>query len=150
MNTHFIKSSDKKKILEKLNEQFGITNIPYLLIASGKEKIRAYSGHLSKDEIIDMGKLINIEVVGAYLLKEENEEYRLSFDAPIILKNQITKSIVEINKEQFESWIRGNDLDITAEKGVVVIKYQEDFLGSGKSNGEKIFNYVPKDRRLRK
>ena len=42
-------SSDKKKILEQLNNQFGITELPYLLIQFGQEKIRVYSGILSKD-----------------------------------------------------------------------------------------------------
>ena len=57
----FIKSSEKNRIIEELNEQFGITNIPYLLIESGKEKIRAFSGSLSKEEIIKAGELAKVD-----------------------------------------------------------------------------------------
>ena len=151
MNIHFIKSSEKKELLNQLNEVFGISSIPYLLIESGKEKIRGFSGSLSKEEILDLAKIAKIEVIGLYLIRREREDdLRLSFDGTRLLKDQIKKRIVEVNEEQFNSWIRGNDLDISTEKGPVVIKYGLDFLGCGKSNGLKIFNYVPKDRRLKK
>ena len=149
MKIHFIKSNEKRRIIEELNEQFGISELPYLLIESGKEKIRAFSGHLSKEEIYQIGNIAKIELIGLYLLKKE-EDYRLSIDATHLLKNQINKNIIEINEEQFQQWIRGKDIEIESQKGTLVIKYKEDFIGCGKSNGEKIFNYVPKDRRLKK
>ena len=68
------------------------------------------------------------------------------------IKDQISKNIVEINDEQFHSWIRGNDIEFIDEivRGNVILKYKDDLVGCGKSNGLKVFNYVPKDRRLRK
>ena len=150
MNIHFIKTPQKRKIIEKLNEQFGIENLPFLLVQSGKEKIRAFSGSLSKDEISKISLFANIELIGLYLLKEENGEFRLSMDAALLLSKQIIKNIVEIDEIQFKRWIRGNDLEIKMPKGVYLIKCNEDFLGCGKSNGERIFNYVPKDRRIKK
>jgi len=150
LNIHFIKTPQKRKIIEKLNEQFGIENLPFLLVQSGKEKIRAFSGSLSKDEISKISLFANIELIGLYLLKEENGEFRLSMDAALLLSKQIIKNIVEIDEIQFKRWIRGNDLEIKMPKGVYLIKCNEDFLGCGKSNGERIFNYVPKDRRIKK
>jgi len=149
MNIHFIKTPEKRRIIEKLNEQFGIETLPYLLIESGKEKIRAFSGHLSKDEIKIIGEIANIETLGLYLLKEENGEFRLSLDASLLLSKQLTKNIIEINDEEYQLWARGHNLSITKPRGVYVIKYKEDFIGCGKSNEEIIFNYVPKDRRLK-
>lgn len=151
MNIRFIKSSEKKQIVEQLNKQFGISELPYLLIETGKEKIRGFSGNISKEEIMDLGKIANIEIIGLYIINKEREnDLRLTLDAAHLLKDQISLGIVEINKEQFEKWIRGHDLDIETQKGTAIIKYSEDFIGCGKSNGLKIFNYVPKDRRLRK
>jgi len=150
MMLKFIKSSQKKAIVEKLKEQFGITELPYLLIESGKEKTRAFSGHLSKEEILKIAEIAHVEVIGLYLLKEENNELRLSHDAVHLLKEQITRNIIEVKEEQALNWLRGHDLDIKANKGSVIIKFQDDFIGCGKSNGDKIFNYVPKDRRLKK
>ena len=39
-----LKSLEKKGILNKLNEQYGISKIPYLILKFGKEKLRIYSG----------------------------------------------------------------------------------------------------------
>lgn len=151
MNIYFIKSSEKKKILQELNEEFGIEKIPYLLIWTGKEKIRAFSGHLAKEEIMTISRLTNIEIIGLYFgKKENNEKIRLSLDTTHILKDQIKNKIVEINEQQLQEWLRGHDLQIQTEKGNVIIKYEQDLMGCGKSTGEKIFNYVPKDRRLKK
>jgi NOL1/NOP2/fmu family ribosome biogenesis protein len=149
MNIHFIRSAEKKKILERLKEQFGIKELPYLLVQSGKERIRFFSGSLSKDEMQKIGELANIELIGLYAMKEEGD-FRLTLDAEHLIKEQITKNIVGINDEQLQLWLRGNDLQIQAPKGTIAIKYQGDFVGSGKSSGEKIFNYLPKDRRLKK
>ncbi len=150
MKPQFIKSNEKRHIVEKLKENYGIDNVPFLLIQAGREKVRAFSGHLSKEEIALLADTVNIEFMGLYLVKEEHEQLRVSFDATHILSSQIKKKILDLTDEQFKLWIRGHDLDIKFEKGDIVLRYKGDFLGSGKSNGEKIFNYVPKDRRLRK
>ncbi len=150
MNINFIKSSEKRKITEQLNNQFGIETLPYLLIESGKEKIRAFTGNLLKEEIKLLSRLINIELIGIYLLKKEDNGLRLSLDATHLLKNQIKKNIIEINESQLNDWLKGNDLNIQIQRGIVIIKYNEDFIGCGKSNGQKIFNYVPKERRRKK
>jgi NOL1/NOP2/fmu family ribosome biogenesis protein len=149
MNCRFLKTPEKRRILEQLNKQFGIENLNFLLIKSAKEKIRAFSGSLTKEQILALSRVANIEIIGAYLLRKENE-IRLSFDATHLLKSKISKNILEINEEQAKQWMKGNDLQIKAEKGTFVIRYQDDFLGCGKSNGEVIFNYVPKDRRIKK
>lgn len=151
MNLHFIKSSEKKKITEQLKEQFGIENLPYLLIESGKEKIRAFSGHLSKEEISQISQILNIESIGIYLIKKEQDsELRLSFDATHLLKDQIKKNIIDINENQASEWVRGFDLSINNNRGIFIIKNNSDFLGCGKSSGERIINHVPKDRRIKK
>ena len=146
----FVKSSEKKDILKELNNQFGISELPYLFIESGKEKIRAFSGSLSKEEIIEIGRMANIEGVGVYFLKKEETGLRLSFEALMILKEQITKNILDINDKQLGLWIRGNDLEMNVPQGAYAIRHNGDFFGCGKSNGSKVFNYVPKERRLRK
>jgi len=149
MNTEFIKSNEKREMIKKLNEQFGITELPYLLIRAGRERTRSFSGHLSKEEMIKLGSIARIELIGSYLFKEEGL-LRLSFDATIMLKEQITKNIVEINESEIKDWLRGFDINMPAPQGVVVIKCGTDFVGCGKSNGKTIYNYIPKDRRLKK
>lgn len=149
MNMYFIKSNEKREIVEKLDEQFGISELPYLLIQAGKEKTRAFSGHLSKEEIMKLGEIARIELIGSYLFKEEGL-LRLSFDAPLMLKDQISKNIVNLPLDKVKDWLRGFDLELEAPQGVVVVKCGDDFIGCGKSNGKTIYNYIPKDRRLKK
>lgn len=148
MNIHFIKSREKKEIIEQLNKQFGLTDIPYLLIESGKDKIRAFSGSLSKDEIAKLSEIAHIELVGMYLIKKESD-MRLSLDATNVLQSQISKNIIDLSEEQYELWIRGQDLAMIKPRGTYVMKYKSDFVGCGRSNELCIFNYVPKDRRLK-
>lgn len=149
MNVHFIRSSEKNKIIEELNFFYGINELPYLLIETGKKKIRAFSGSLSKEEIIDLSKITNVEIVGMYLISKKDREPRISFDALPLLSQQINKSILEIDETQLGLWLRGYNLEIQTEKGPIILKYKDNFVGCGKSNGEKIFNYVPKERKLK-
>lgn len=142
-------STDKKKIIEQLNNQFGILEVPCLLIQFGQEKIRAYSGVLSKEELYYLDREIRIENIGLYFAKWENEEIRLTLDGVQLLKNQITKNIVEINDNQANEWLKGLDLNIQTEYGWKVLKHNNEFLGCGKSTSEKITNFMPKERRIK-
>lgn len=144
-----LKSTHKKKILKQLKEQFGIKKLPYLLIKFGKEKIKLYSGSLSKQELHLLNKNLRIENIGLYSIKQEKDSLRLTLDGIQILKSQINKNILEINDKQAEEWLRGDDLLIQTKKNFVVLKNQNEFLGCGKSTGEKITNFVPKERRVK-
>lgn len=144
-----IYSSKKKKILEKLREQFGIAKLPYLLLQFGKEKIRIFSGSLSSQELLILDKNLRIESAGLYFLKQQNDGLRLSLDALHILKNQISKNILEINSEQAKEWFKGQDLQIQAGRGFKILKSEEDLIGCGKSTGERITNFMPKERRIK-
>jgi len=142
-------SSDKKKILKQLEEQYEIKKLPYLLLQFGKEKIRIYSGNLSTDELFKLDKTLRIETAGLYTFKKQNEEIRLTIDALSPFKNQITKNILEIDNSQALEWFKGNDLDIKSDRNFKVLKNQGDFIGCGKSTQERITNYMPKERRIR-
>lgn len=146
----FLRSDERKKILQELKEQYGIENLPFMLIETGKEKLRAFSGSITKDEIFQLGKLANIELIGLYLIKQEHD-LRLSFDATHLLKDQISKSIIEISDADLNKWMHGYDIELkeNTEKQTYVISNKGDFFGCGKSNGKTIFNHVPKDRRLK-
>lgn len=142
-------SSDKKKILAQLKGQFGITGLPYLIIQFGKEKLRLYTGNLSKEELYHLDNEIRIENIGLYFAKIENEGIRLTLDGVQLFKNQITKNILELNDEQANQWLKGNDLDIKTERGWKILKHKDEFLGCGKSTGERITNFMPKERRIK-
>ena len=150
MNFKFVSAGEKKKLIEELGKDFGIEKLNYLLIESGRERIRGFTGKMRKEEIVEIGNLINVELIGLYLInREEGKGLRLSFDSTHVLRNEIKQGVLEINDGQLGDWLRGKDLEIVFRRGNVIIKHGEDLVGCGKSNGLKIFNYVPKDRRLK-
>ena len=144
-----IRSTPKKKILEQLNEQFGITKLPYLLLRFGKEKIRAYSGNLSVEELNKLDSELRIENMGLYFIKEQIDGIRLTFDGVQLFKDQITKNILELDDKQAEEWLKGQDLDIQSDSTFKILKNNNELIGCGKSTGERITNFVPKERRIK-
>lgn len=60
----------------------------------------------------------------------------------------ITRKTVELDKENAEKFIKGYDLDLSADRGFVVLKYKKDVLGVGFSDGHKIRNNLPKQKRI--
>jgi len=162
---NFIFKTDKEKIIEKLN-YYGIKKLNFLLSNSGKEKIRGYSGILSKEELIELNENIGIELIGLYLFHhyENDDSLRLSFDAIYALKDQITENIIELPEELEAEFLKGHDILLTEQDkkklktqenqealGFKIIKSKKDneFIGTGKFTGDRIANYMPKERRLR-
>lgn len=145
----FLDKNEKKELIQKLNEQFGIKEIPWPLIKWGNERIIIFSGNADEKEIEKIRELAIIEIIGLYFAKEEYG-LRLSIEATQLLKNQITKNIFELNEEQMNEWMKGHELNIqTGKKGFLVMKYKNDLLGCGKASENKISNFVPKERRIK-
>jgi len=143
-----LNQQEKQKILKQVNEQFGIKKIPDNIIRTGKERIVLFSGDLKLLEKLE--KISRVEGIGNYIAKEQMDKIRLSIEGTHIFKNQITKNIFELNKEQLKDWMHGNELNIkTNKKGFLVMKYKDDFLGCGKASENKITNFIPKNRRLK-
>lgn len=148
----FISKQEKEKLIEQLKEQFGIRKTDFLLLKSGKEKIRGFSGNLSSQEIAELARNVNIETIGIYLCTDEKDGIRLSFSSTNInsIKEQISKNIIELDEKQKDEWLKGRDIFLENKfHGFVVLKYKNDFLGCGKLANGRIANFVPKERRIR-
>src|SRR3989344_1978662 len=96
---------------------------------------------LNKD---DLNKL-RINELGLYVAKYD-KEFRLTIEGSQLFGRFATKNVHEINEEDSYSWMSGKD--ITCNKiynGFVIIKYKDNYLGSGKWKENKIINYIPKE-----
>jgi NOL1/NOP2/fmu family ribosome biogenesis protein len=146
-----LSQKEKIKIVEQLNKQFGIKEIKGIFSMRGKERLFLFQGDFSVQQIKEFEySRINIERVGIYFGKFMDTKIRLSIEGVELLKTQITKNVFELNKEQLEKWMKGNELNIKTEKNdFVIMKYRDDFLGCGKASAEKITNFIPKNRRLK-
>ena len=146
MTLKFLNAKDKKQLLEQL-EQYGINQLPWHLIQTGKEKIRAFSGEITGQDILNIHNLVYTEGIGLHILTLRDDEIRITLDGLHLLKP--TRKIIELTEEQKDDWFKGKDLQIEAEKGFVILKYKEDLIGMGKSLGDRIYNYLPKERRVK-
>jgi len=141
---------ERMAFINKLRKQFGIEDIKGNLLKRGKERVFLFEGNLEKKEIDQLSKATFIERIGVYLGKEEEMGIRLSIEGSQILKNEIKNNIIELTKEEMQTWMMGHEVlrknDFT---GFAIIKYKDDMLGTGKASEKKITNFIPKSRRLK-
>jgi len=147
-----LNKNQKQELLTKLEGQFGIKEIPGQIVMKGKEKLFLFSGSFTYREIKKLEELTIIERIGIYFAKidENSNSLRLSIEGVQLLKDQINKNIFDLNEKDVENWMKGQELNIkTGKKGFLIMKYKNDFLGTGKASEEKIGNFIPKIRRLK-
>ncbi|MFH0808419.1 MAG: hypothetical protein V1888_02280 [archaeon] len=172
MKIEILSRAKKKKFVEGLSV-FGISKIDEMLVRSGTERIRAFSGDLTREEIMDLWHILPIEGVGLYVGKDMINrngvhEIRLSLDGMHVWKDQLEADIskkaeggrrkaarvVRLDEEQEVEWFLGRDVSLNEEQGkigewFVSVKAGEDFVGVGKINvdGDTLFGFLPKERR---
>ena len=92
---------------------------------------------------------LRINMLGLYFGQLRNGSLRVSIEGSQILGPFATKNVFELDKGLAKLWIAGYDLEVKDHpKEFVLVKYKDDFLGSGKVKDNKLFNFVPKPRRL--
>jgi len=159
MKIQILDRAKKKKFIAGLSD-LGMKKIPELLIRSGKEKIRAYSGSLSTEQIMEIWRLFPIEAVGLYVGKDMLNrngvrEVRLSLDGMHTWKEQLTERNFMLTEEQEKKWFLGEDIELEesqkVEDGFVSVKSADgkDFIGVGKigDSGKTLYGFLPKERR---
>lgn len=162
MRIDILDSPKKKNFLNGIS-YLGDFKTNLLFLASGGEAIRAYSGHLTTNELLKIWRHFPVEGLGLYFGKQLTDrhgrrEARIGLDALHLMKNQISRNIVELNEEQAGKWFRGNNIELNSEqkekcremKDFVAVKYKEDFVGTGKLTNQGILlSFLPKERRIR-
>lgn len=150
---NILNKKETEELLTKLKNQFGIEKIPGIILQKGKERIFLFQGEISDKEIRKIESSVKIERIGIYIGKifEPTDEIRLSIEGTQIFKEQIQRNVFILDKkEDYEKWMNGQELNIRTDlRGIIVIKYKNEFLGCGKASEEKIGNFIPKNRRLK-
>jgi NOL1/NOP2/fmu family ribosome biogenesis protein len=156
MKISLLDNTKKKKLIQSLEKDFGISELPYLVIETGKGKYRVYSGSLSKEELNELGKNLNVEIIGASFAKIENEKTRINFD---ILNLPFVKSQIKpfstffIPDEDIVHWMNGGNIAYETELRnpfpYLIMKNGNDILGVGQNSKDCIKNYIPKERRIK-
>ena len=95
-------NTDKKKIIEQLNKQFGITTLNGLAIKFGEEKLRLYTGSLSKEDLYHLDNELRTKIIDElnitanfeiqkFMLKHKYDEIRR------FVSNQNIKEIHQVS-----------------------------------------------------
>ena len=152
-----LNTREKKKFLEILKKNYGYENKIKQVILLDKEKkiffLTQDIAMISKDQ----EKALRIDKAGLYIGRIEPEGIRLSMEGSQIIGPYAKKNVLEINKENLEPWVKGEDLILNHEemiktgknKGFFIIKHKKDYLGCAKIKEEKAHNLITKTRRLK-
>jgi NOL1/NOP2/fmu family ribosome biogenesis protein len=161
MKIQILDKTKKRKVLEGLNYLGGL-KMNEMFIRTG-DRIRIFSGNLTNEQLMKFWSLFPIEGVGLYFAKDfidkrGNQETRISLDGLHLIKNQATSGTIELDEEQLEKWLKGDNIELTEKQkekyselaGFVALKYNEDFVGTAKLTEQKaLLNFLPKERRIR-
>ncbi|MFH1439085.1 MAG: hypothetical protein ABIG89_00845 [Candidatus Woesearchaeota archaeon] len=84
--------------------------------------------------------------------KISRNEIRLTIEGSQIIGPLAAKNVIEISDGLMKLWIRGHDIEINRKEKednmYVIVKNNDDFVGCGRLSGSKIFNHIPKSRRV--
>ncbi len=150
MNLKILNAKEKKEFLKVLESQWGFSKkMEYAFLMSPKEKVYLIHRDLEK---VDTSRL-RVDTLGVYFAEFRNGEIRLSIEGSQIIGKDCSKNVVELSREQMRSWLKGKDLEEgipegEGYRGFVILKHENDFLGTGKLKEGKITNFVPKTRRI--
>lgn len=120
------------------------------------ERVGVYFAKIQNDQV-------RLSIEGTHLLKDQitknicslnNEAVDIWMHGSELLLDDDLKKDREFNKEK-NSMLNSKSLwaggwgSQKLKKGFVIMKHDEDFLGTGKLSEEKITNFIPKSRRLK-
>ncbi|MBU1199650.1 MAG: hypothetical protein KKF46_01365 [Nanoarchaeota archaeon] len=142
---------EKKEVIESLNETYGFKGmIDGVLLFSSKQKYYLLSRDVEKIPLQEEKKL-RIDKAGLYIGRKTPEGIRLSIEGSQLIGPKSSKNILEINDEEIEPWVQGQDLDLDdfQEQGFFLVKYNNDFLGCAQIKKSIAYNLVTKNRRIK-
>ena len=157
-----LNSKARKQFYEKLRDYFGLPpDFSFgddLLFVSSKN--RYFVMDRTYVEVVNAG--YNVKVLGNYIAEiNEFGEIRLSIEGSQMIGPHATSHLLELSPEDVERFIRGADLDISVrvkQEGLsnhyYIIWYTDThkmkhYLGCAKIKNGTLFNFTPKNRRIR-
>jgi len=155
----FLNSREVKGLNSRLFAQHGSDfGKYYFVVITGKEKLYLINKEIGK---IDLSKL-RVDKYGLYVANENKIGLRLTIEGSEIIGKDATKNVVELDTEQTNLWMLGEDIELNSEQlskiedrnVFQIVKHKSDFLSCGKlkkgdNNKENILlNFVPKERRV--
>jgi NOL1/NOP2/fmu family ribosome biogenesis protein len=145
-NIKILNKKEIKEILKAMEDQWGFKDeLDYAFLKTEKGKI-----YIANKEVFDIDlEKLKINSIGMYFGELKNG-LRLSIEGSQLIGPKATKNIIELNDKDAKEWLSGIDIDHKSDESVfVIIKHNNDFLGTGKAKEGIILNFVPKIRRIK-
>ncbi|MCS7132209.1 MAG: hypothetical protein N3F65_00650 [Nitrososphaeria archaeon] len=142
-------TGERKHFELRLRKQYGVEN-PFedlVLLAAGRGRVRA----TTKEALEVAKKLRRVQQAGVYIAKISKEDVILSIEGSQVLNGKITKSVLDLDEESAEKWMRAEVLEVRGkyEGKYVVGKCGDLYLGSGRITRDgKLYPQVAKWRRI--
>jgi len=134
-----------EKILKEIRNRFGIPEEVF----SNWKIIEAGDLWIMSEEAFKF-PIKNFSRKGIRLVRVYRDGYKLTTAGIQIFGKYATKNVLEISPDQVKDYLEGKDLSVgscNVENGQVIIKYGDDYLGSGLYVNGKVKNQLPKGRR---
>jgi NOL1/NOP2/fmu family ribosome biogenesis protein len=144
-----LNSKKIKLITKKLNQQFefnsNILKEYAVFMKKNDSSIKICSKDISKINLENL----KIDSIGLKIGKEISDGILLSIEGTQLLGKYCNKNIIQLSYEQLKYWLTGQDFKIEdKENKFIILKYNEDFVGSAKLKDGIVINNVTKPRRL--
>ena len=146
-NLKILNKKEVKNIFSIIKKQFDAdVDLDYVFLMNNKNKLYIVNKEAFN---MDLDKL-RINSFGLYFGELRDNELRLSMEGSQLIGAKAKKNVLELGDKESREWLKGYDSSLKLkERGFVIIKHNNDFLGCGKVVQNKVLNYVPKTRRLR-
>ena len=134
-----------KPLRKAFEEQYGITEKPeYAFFLTEKDDVWVVSEAVKQFPL----EAVHVHSFGIYI-GEWKHGFRPSIEGSQLLGSLATKNVLEISSNLRRMWMYGLDIPVEGEWDTfVILKCEEDYLGSGFYKEGKIMNHVPKGRRI--
>jgi len=139
-----------KELKTLLLDQFGCTlDLPFAYFLSNKNRIYAITRDITR---ID-AKALHPDSLGLYIGAWE-ETLRLSLEGSQLVGPHAKHHILELQDAELTEYVKGNPFDLSPEhgdldNGVYLVKHGNDFFGCCKISSGKLYNFLPKARRVK-
>ena len=136
-----------KQILKLIENQWNAKlKLDYAFLKNNRNRVFIVNKDISRIEL----EKLRINSFGMYFCEIRDNGIRLSIEASQLVGPKATKNIIEISNEDVKQWLKGEDLEKACKNcnGFIILKHNNDFLGTGKYKSGRILNYVSKARRI--
>ena len=147
---HFLTAKHSRELLGRISEQWGGDHTylldDYALAQTNEGKVYRISRDVEKMSLEHK----KLNTVGMYLADVDEHNVRLSIEGAQLVGKNADKNILELDEAHARQWLAGMEVETRTElQGFVIVKFKQDIIGCGRVGKGTLYNFVPKNRRVK-